>query len=130
MGSDLMDQLLADFSDYRAKHFAEWNSFTRFGLALDPTAPGRYLLMLYRKVPDGFRIVDVSPNGPADRAGLRAEDIIASVNGKSASAMTPEAFAAEFDNPTVTVSVLRPGGPVTILVHTLNYAELLQSLGQ
>ncbi len=130
MGSDLMDRLLADFSDYRAKHFAEWNSFTRFGLALDPTAPGRYMLMLYRKVPDGFRIVDVSPNGPADRAGLRADDIIASVNGKSASAMTAEAFAAEFDNPTVTVSVLRPGGPVSIVVHTLSYPELLQSLGQ
>ncbi len=128
MGSDLMDQLLADFSDYRAKHFAEWNSFTRFGLALDPTAPGRYLLMLYRKVPDGFRVVDVSPNGPADRAGLRADDIISNINGKNVSAMTIEQFTAELNNPTLTLSVLRPGGPVTLVVQTLTYKELLQSL--
>ncbi len=128
MGNDLMDQLLADFSTYRSQHLGAWNSLTSAGLALDPNTPGRYALLHYLKVPDGIRIVDVAPNGPADRAGLRADDIIASIDGKSASAMTAEAFAAEIDNPTLTLSVLRPGGPVTIVLHTLSYKELLQSL--
>lgn len=128
MGSDLMDQLLADFTTYRSQRLAEWNSFTSAGLSLDPNATRRYVLMLYRKTSDGWRVVDVSPNGPADRAGLRADDIIASIDGKNASAMTVEEVASEFNNPTLTLSVLRPGGPVTLVVHTLTYKELLQSL--
>ncbi len=128
MGNDLMDQLLADFSTYRSQHLGAWNSLTSAGLALDPNAPGRYALMFFLKVPDGIRIVDVVPGGPADQAGLRADDIIASVNGKSGSAMTLEAFAEEINSPTLTLSVLRPGGPVTIVLPTLSYQELLRSL--
>jgi len=31
-------------------------------------------------------------------------------------------------SPTLTLSVLRPGGPVTIVLHTLSYQEPLRSL--
>lgn len=104
MGNDVMDQLLADFSSYRSQHSAEWTSFTSVGLALNPTKPGRYALMLFRKVPDGYRIADVAPNGPVDE------------------------FAAEINLPLQTLSVLRPGGPITVLLHALTYQELPQSL--
>ncbi len=128
MGNDLMDQLLTEFSTYRAQHLGAWNSLTSAGIAFDPSAPGRYAMLIYLKVPDGMRIRDVAPNGPADRAGIRQGDIITSINGKSASTMTPEAIAEELNNPTATLSILRPGGPITIVLHTLTYPELLQSL--
>ncbi len=128
MGNDVVDQLLADFTSYRSKNAGEWNSLASVGLALDPNKPARYALMLFRKVPEGMRVADVLPNGPADQAGLRASDIITSINGKDASKMTGEEFSAELDSPASTLTVLRPGGPVTIVLHTLSYQEVLKSL--
>ena len=128
MGNDLVDRLLADFSTYREQHLGAWKSLTSVGLAIDPATPGRYAMMFFRKVPDGIRVVDVVPNGPAERAGLRVDDIIASVDGNPAASMSTDDFAKLLDNPSVTFTVLRPGGPVSIVLHTLSYNELLQSL--
>jgi hypothetical protein len=36
---------------------------------------------------DGFDVMDVTPGGPAEKAGIKAGDVIASVNGKPASSI-------------------------------------------
>ncbi|MGC8484187.1 MAG: trypsin-like peptidase domain-containing protein [Candidatus Baltobacteraceae bacterium] len=108
MGNDLADRLLADFSAFREQHLGAWESLTSAGLAIDPATAGRFAMMFFRKVPDGIRVVDVVPNGPAERAGLRVDDIIASVDGKPAAPMTTDGFAKFLNNPTVTFTVLRP----------------------
>ncbi|MBZ5575530.1 MAG: Do family serine endopeptidase [Acidobacteriia bacterium] len=45
------------------------------------TDQGRSLLKSY-KVPEGAFVQDVRPGGPADKAGIKAEDVIVSIEGK------------------------------------------------
>ena len=128
MGNDLLDQLLTEFSTFRAQHLGAWKSLTSVGLAFDPAAKGRNPLMFLDKVPDGYRITNIIQNGPADLAGLRTDDIIASIDGKPTTSMPFDELSKYLDNPTASLTILRPGGPVTIVVHPMNYNEVLQAL--
>ena len=51
------------------------------GVSFRPTEAARDLLRAYG-AKQGVFVQQVEPNGPADKAGLRAEDIITSINGR------------------------------------------------
>jgi len=68
--------------------------------------------------PEGFKVVDVTPAGPAEAAGLKAGDVITAIDGKPVSAIAlPDARQRLRNDPVgtvVTFSILRTGKPVDI----------------
>jgi len=68
--------------------------------------------------PSGAGIVAVTPGGPADRAGLRAGDVIRSAGPRptpSAEALS-QALAAMRPGQTITVAIIRGQQPLTVPV--------------
>jgi hypothetical protein len=68
----------------------------------------------------GFKIVDVTKNGPADRAGLKKDDVITAIDGQPASAITlgdlREKLRNEAPGTMVNFSVKTARGPRDIAV--------------
>jgi carboxyl-terminal processing protease len=61
---------------------------------------------------DAFRVTAVTPQSPADRAGIQPEDQIVAVDGAATAGRSPEAVAQQLRGPVgsaVAVSVLHPG---------------------
>jgi carboxyl-terminal processing protease len=61
---------------------------------------------------DAFRVTAVTPEGPADRAGIRPEDQIVAIDGVATTGRSHEAVVQQLRGPVgsaVAVSVLRPG---------------------
>jgi carboxyl-terminal processing protease len=59
-----------------------------------------------------FRVAAVTPQSPADRAGIRPEDEIVAIDGLATTGRSPEAVVQQLRGPvgsTVAVSILRPG---------------------
>jgi S1-C subfamily serine protease len=61
-------------------------------------------------------VVEVVPDSPADRAGLRAEDLIVSVNGTATASVydLQRVMVAELIGVEVPVTIVRDGSPVEL----------------
>jgi len=68
------------------------------------------------------------PNGPADHAGIKVQDIIEQINGQDASGMDRSQLAVLMNAPAYTLVLQRPGGNVTVTVHPQAYDDLLKEL--
>lgn len=128
MANDLLDQLLSDFTAARAAHAAAWDSLLRTGLAVDPTDGRLHALMALGSTQLGYQVQVVVPGGPADRAGVRVQDVLVSVNGQSATVLTLQQVVDALNAPQVTLELSRPGGVVTVTVYPKPYDQLLQMI--
>jgi C-terminal processing protease CtpA/Prc len=94
----------------RFSHFEDWQQPRRAIIGVQLSPDGK----------DGAKVVDVSPGGPAEQAGIRAGDVIVLVNGKDVKADAASGNASrqvmrllrnvEPDSK-VTVRVMRDGKP-------------------
>ena len=112
LSQDTIDQVAFDgmtaaldrFSHYSAPKLARdqraaRDGFGGIGVTLDTAS-------------DAFRITAVTPEGPADRAGIRPEDQIVGIDGVATTGRSHEAVVQQLRGPVgsaVAVSVLRPG---------------------
>ena len=72
--------------------------------------------------------MSVVPNGPADHAGIKAQDIIEQINGQDASTMDGSQLVDLMNAPSYTLVLQRPGGNVAVIVHPQTYDDLLKEL--
>jgi hypothetical protein len=92
--------------------FGQPFTFTRTGMFVDH-ASGAYV------------VADVAPDSPAQRAGIRAGDVLVAVDGKAASSLTVDQlkeFEVQPPGTVVHVNVLRAGRPLTF---EMRLADLL-----
>lgn len=74
--------------------------------------------------PSGVLVIEVLPNGPADAAGLQADDIITAVDGETATADQLTGLLAEYSvGDEVTLDVLRGDETIAIIVTLANRAD-------
>ena len=73
----------------------------------------------------GVLISDVTPNGPADTAGLKVQDIVLTVDGRSITGL-PGLSAALYQHPPeedVTMSVLRGSSKISVKITALQHHD-------
>lgn len=128
MTNDLLSQLIADFESRRTSSSGAWQSLLKTGLAIDPTDGKLHSMMLFIKKPEGFQVVSVVPNGPADRAGVKVQDIIEQINGKDVRGLEPSQLTDLMNTANYTMLLTRPGGSVTVTIHPQTYQTLVQAL--
>jgi C-terminal processing protease CtpA/Prc len=128
MANDLLDHLMDDFSTAKATRAAAWSNLLKTGIAIDPNDTTLHSMMFYKKVPEGFQVVTVVPNGPADKAGVQKQDIILRVNDLDASALTLDELKMAMQRETFTLDLQRPGGQVMVTVHPQKYTEIVRIL--
>jgi len=128
MTNDLLTQLMSDLSASQAKYAARWQSLLKTGLDVDPTDGKLHSMMFFIKKPEGYQVLSVVPNGPADQAGVKAQDVIEQINGQDASSMDRSRLLDLMNAPTFTLVLQRPGGNVTVTVHPESYENLLREL--
>jgi carboxyl-terminal processing protease len=78
------------------------------------------------------RVVEVPEGGPAERAGLRADDRILSIDGKPVAGRTSEAVQASLSGDVGSVAaieVLRDGQRLTLSIERVPYATPNESKG-
>ncbi len=76
MANDLLDQVTSDFSVAKTQRAAAWNNLLKTGLSIDPSDQSYHSMMYFMKKPEGYQVVIVVANGPADQAGIKQKDII------------------------------------------------------
>jgi S1-C subfamily serine protease len=128
MANDLLDQVTSDFSVAKTQRAAAWNNLLKTGLSIDPSDRSYHSMMYFTKKPEGYQVLIVVANGPADQAGIKQKDIIEQVNGVDAASLSIDGLREQMNRPTYTVAVQRPGGTETITVHPSQYAELVRLL--
>lgn len=81
--------------------------------------------------PEGI-IVQVSPNGPADQAGVRQADIIERINGYPLSSLVSQEFTTALRAPTVRVSVKRMASAdlYSMTLHAREFALAMKPVGR
>jgi S1-C subfamily serine protease len=128
MTNDLLSQLMSDFDGRRTKYAATWQSLLKTGLNVDPTDGKLHTMMFFVKKPEGYQVMSVVPNGPADHAGIKAQDIIEQINGQDASTMDGSQLVDLMNAPSYALVLQRPGGNVAVTVHPQTYDDLLKEL--
>lgn len=128
MANDLLDQVTSDFSIARTQRAAAWNNLLKTGLSIDPSDQQYHSMMYFMKKPEGYQVVIVVPNGPADQAGIKQRDIIEQINGADAASLSIEDLQQQMNRASYTVEIQRPGGVQTITVHPSQYSELVKLL--
>jgi S1-C subfamily serine protease len=127
MSNDMLDQLIKGFDDFVAQHEAAWDSLLKTGIGIDPN-DGKYHALFY-PYPDKagiWHIWTVFPGGPADRAGVKKDDVIESIDSINISGWKPEDVAPLFNKSSYVLTLKRPGGDVTVTVMAAMYPELLK----
>jgi S1-C subfamily serine protease len=128
MANDLLDQLMTDFSSSRSGKAAEWDNLLKTGIAIDPSSTKLYPMMFLTKKPEGYQVYVVVPGGPADRAGVRPQDIIEQVNGDDASALSFDQLAEMMNRRSFTLTLQRPGGTIDVSVYPKAYDDVVQMI--
>jgi S1-C subfamily serine protease len=81
-------------------------------------APLTEQLARYFKVEDGILVTEVRPDSPAERAGLRAGDVIVTVDGAAVtSARELQRRVARFGEGELALGLQRDGQPLELKVH-------------
>lgn len=74
----------------------------------DSSGPRGYLGIRYEAAENGILVIDVEADGPADTAGIQANDVITEINGEAVDAETVRDVVSGFaPEDVITVSVLR-----------------------
>jgi hypothetical protein len=128
MANDLLDQLMADFSEQKSLKSGAWDSLLKTGIAIDPQDTNFHSLVYYSKESDGFKVISVVPSGPADQAGIRVQDVITQIDGVDASGLSVPEMLERANKPEYTVQLERPGGPLTVTVHPEHYKDIVSAL--
>ncbi len=128
MANDLLDQLTRDFANARDQHKGAWDNLLKTGIAIDPTDTGYHSMIFFAKKPKGFEVLRVAPDGPADKAGVKPQDVIVKINEKEASQMSIDEARAAINVAQYTLELQRPGGNVTLTVHAAQYASIVKAL--
>lgn len=128
MTNDLLDQVMNDFAKVRIEHKGAWESLLKTGLAVDPSDGRYHSMMFFAKQPTGYQVLTVAPNGPADRAGIRAQDVIEQIGGQDIAELTVQQIQDLMNVPVYTVLLQRPGGTVTLTVRPERYPQLVKEL--
>jgi serine protease Do len=103
---------------------------TRGSIGITFTEANEAALRVYGAKSGGVIVGEVSPGGPAQKAGLKAEDVIVAINGKPIK-NGEELVAIVADSAvgtTLKLSVLRQGKPVEIPVVVGDRAEVFREL--
>jgi C-terminal processing protease CtpA/Prc len=85
-------------------------------------------MIFFAKKPKGFEVLRVAPDGPADKAGVKPQDVIVKINEKEASQMSIDEARAAINVAQYTLELQRPGGNVTLTVHAAQYASIVKAL--
>jgi putative serine protease PepD len=74
--------------------------------------------MWFNLAQNGYKVIEVTKGGPAEAAGLKADDIITAVDGKPNPALPDMRYRMRNDPPGTVVSftVTRDGKPLTLNV--------------
>lgn len=128
MTNDLLSQLMSDFAAWRSQYAGAWQSLLKTGLAIDPTDGRLHSMLYFAKKPEGYQVISVAPNGPADRAGVKVQDIIEQVNGRDTDGMNISEIVGLMNASSYTLVLQRPGGNVTVTVHPEPYDQLVKEL--
>lgn len=128
MANDLLDKLMQNFAQVRDTRQGAWQNLLKVGIDIDPSDPNYHIMASVGKKPDGWHILSVAPNGPADQAGLRLQDIVVKIDGTDVSGLSLSELTAKLNVPQFTIEVQRPGGIVTLTVHPMRYAEIVHAL--
>jgi CHAT domain-containing protein/tetratricopeptide (TPR) repeat protein len=111
---------------------SEAQNVSYIGLTLEPIN-GQYSIYQTTYLDHGSAVLFVLPGGPADRAGLRAGDIIVNVDGREVRDVpdTIDAIKEHMTAAAVEIHVLRSDGPVIVRLeteHLLSSKELSDRL--
>jgi S1-C subfamily serine protease len=128
MTNDLLSQLISDFGEWRLKYAGAWQSLLKTGLAVDPNDGRLHALMYFVRKPEGYQVISVAPGGPADKAGVKVQDVIERINGQDASAMSMTQLLALMNAPSVELVLQRPGAEVNLTLHPEPYQQLVRDL--
>jgi S1-C subfamily serine protease len=126
MANDLLDQLTAELSRAQTERQGQWSSLLKIGIALDPADDSFHSLLFFVKKPEGWRVGTVVPGGPADKAGIRQQDIVLQVNDLEVSGMTLAQLLQQLNAPTYKITLQRPGGPTTVVVNPIHYVDVVR----
>jgi len=99
MANDLLDQVTSDFTVAKAQRAAAWNNLLKTGLSIDPSDQRYHSMMYFMKKPEGYQVVIVVPNGPADQAGIKQRDIIEQINGIDTASLSIDDLQSQMNRP-------------------------------
>jgi len=126
----LTKQLEADFDGWADGQRGAWLSLLRYGFAIAPDDTNYYaLIRLGATALDANQVIAVVAGGPASTAGLRRGDVIETVDGASAQAMSPSDIRAALDRSSVKLAVERSKKSLSITLRPRRYPELVRMLG-
>jgi C-terminal processing protease CtpA/Prc len=81
-----------------------------------------------RKKSKGFAVVAIVPGGPADKAGIRVQDVILKIDENDASFLSLAELVGKMNTSEYIVSIQRPEGTLNVTVHPMHYAEIAKLL--
>lgn len=122
---DLVRLIGRAFLGYIDTHPGEWDSLLKFGIAVDPKTNPYLALMSVNRNPFGQLVVaNVFRGGPADRAGLKANDAIVKIDGRPTRALADPFIARLLDQPSVTLLVDRDEKLITARIQLERFSKL------
>lgn len=128
MANDMLDHTEKSLATFISSHEAAWRSLLDTGIGIDPKDEHFHALFsLLRGDDKRWSVIAIFPGGPADVAGVRLDDEVVSINGKSIYGLTHDQVDPMLLAQTLVLELKRSRG-LTITVTGLKYPELLKSL--
>jgi S1-C subfamily serine protease len=128
MANNLLDELTQDFEAARSARSAAWSNLLKTGIQIDPKDHDFHSLVALRKKSKGFAVVAIVPGGPADKAGIRVQDVILKIDENDASFLSLAELVGKMNTSEYIVSIQRPEGTLNVTVHPMHYAEIAKLL--
>jgi len=109
-------------------HIGQWSSLLKYGVAVDPKANPFLALMSVGRNPFGQLVVThVFAGGPADLAGLQANDAILKIDGRPTRALADPFIARLLNQPSVTLLATRDEREFTARLKLRRFTDIVSS---